>query len=361
MTTSESTTSQTNYNYHLIPTDGFTLRLYPDLWAEIGLESSILLLQLDYWITTKGFERDGQRWLKISAKNIIQWAFRRWNQRKAQREIKVLHDSDLIYVEYFDGPYTTPYIALNKTTIAAKLESIRIVDDVPEPVEGSSQVTKETITDHKVPSTIAERIDTEDAIIDVPPQTMPALPPPSILTTHKDISVNVPECVDSACEEIKEVKREREKRESARSADRAKRATPNSKAKKHENITLSDTVHSSEWDKFCRKLAEICAIDFDLNAGYVRSWASKLWKNGNNGKGYTIDDLDDFIVWWNQYDWRGAKNHTLPVPKQVIELIRQSYEHDTTHTRRNLRATGVSPDHEGYQYITGEFSSYIKY
>jgi hypothetical protein len=102
----------------------------------------------------------------------------------------------------------------------------------------------------------------------------------------------------------------------------------------------------------------VCGVDYDLEPGKVRKFASLLWKNG---KGYTVEDLEDFKVWWNAYDWRGAKNHTFPHLKQVVETIRQSYEHPSTQRRRDAREAGFGPDHPGYIYISGRLADFVNY
>src|SRR3972149_3078933 len=43
----------------LKPADNYTIRLFPGLWSEIGLDPAILLAQLDYWTSTEATEHAG--------------------------------------------------------------------------------------------------------------------------------------------------------------------------------------------------------------------------------------------------------------------------------------------------------------
>jgi hypothetical protein len=84
------------------PNNSAAPRLWPDLAKEIGLNESILLLQLEYWIrisTTD--EREGRRWTYQSTRDI-QAFFPFWSVATIQRAIQSLVKKKLIHVGNFN-------------------------------------------------------------------------------------------------------------------------------------------------------------------------------------------------------------------------------------------------------------------
>jgi len=77
-------------------------------------------------------------------------------------------------------------------------------------------------------------------------------------------------------------------------------------------------------------LAEICALDPLLNAGYIARTVKQL-----RDAGYTPEDLRAFQVWWQQDRWR--QQH-MPTPS-----IRQLLEHLPRFTRMRSLSTETSP------------------
>jgi hypothetical protein len=76
--------------------------------------------------------------------------------------------------------------------------------------------------------------------------------------------------------------------------------------------------NSEQWNRFCHALADVCRLDFEVNAGRIRKTASTLWRSGS---GYTTEDLYCFGGWWYRNDWRGKKGE-VPRLRDVVELIR---------------------------------------
>lgn len=101
----------------------------------------------------------------------------------------------------------------------------------------------------------------------------------------------------------------------------------------------------AEWDLFCLQLANTCQLDFEANEPEIRRYARKLWREG---RGYTVDNLQTFGVWWYKSDWRGKKGD-VPRLKEVVKEIRKAVEAQTAQT----------PDR--YRYIQGEFAAYIEH
>ena len=95
-------------------------RICPELAAEIGLNESILLLQLDYWIAAAGKERDGRRWVYESLSDI-QGAFPFWSRPTINRALHSLEEHELIVVGNYNRRKAdrTRWFALNYETIAA--------------------------------------------------------------------------------------------------------------------------------------------------------------------------------------------------------------------------------------------------
>lgn len=123
-------------NYRISSTNNHVMRLYPALWEQIGLEESIALLQIDYWITNDGFERDeypGTRWIKMSAATMQARAFGDWSIRKTQRILRRLVRDGYLLSFAFDAPSdATPYYALNDAELNT-LDGITLLAGIIQP------------------------------------------------------------------------------------------------------------------------------------------------------------------------------------------------------------------------------------
>lgn len=80
------------------PADPTVLRILPDLAEEIGLNESIVLLQLDYWIRHSHHVRDGRRWTYQSVRDMQRKAFKWWSLDTINRAIASLVRQELILV-----------------------------------------------------------------------------------------------------------------------------------------------------------------------------------------------------------------------------------------------------------------------
>ncbi|MFQ5343748.1 MAG: hypothetical protein ACE5F6_19570 [Anaerolineae bacterium] len=88
----------------------------PDLAAEIGLNESIVLLQIDRWIRHSNIVRDGRRWTCQSAQDMQRKAFKWWGLDTIERALVSLVEQQLILTtdEYNQHPDDqTPWFALN--------------------------------------------------------------------------------------------------------------------------------------------------------------------------------------------------------------------------------------------------------
>jgi DNA-binding transcriptional MocR family regulator len=98
-----------------------------------------------------------------------------------------------------------------------------------------------------------------------------------------------------------------------------------------------------EWNLFCQQLADVCQLDFEANAAEIRRYARRLWRDG---RGYTVENLQTFVVWWYKSDWRGQKGD-VPRLKEVGTEIRKAVEAQAAQTQ------------DRYRYIMGEFAALI--
>ena len=73
--------------------------------------------------------------------------------------------------------------------------------------------------------------------------------------------------------------------------------------------------------QFNQTLAEVTGFDVSIKSASTRlSEASRQLLKA----GYTIRDLNDFLPWWKEHDWRWKKNLELPTPEDVLLNIRRS-------------------------------------
>jgi hypothetical protein len=74
------------------------LRVIPELAEEIGLNPSLVLLQLTYWIRISDNERDGCNWTFQSLRGMKRAAFPFWSVMTIDRAIQQLVKRDLVIV-----------------------------------------------------------------------------------------------------------------------------------------------------------------------------------------------------------------------------------------------------------------------
>lgn len=77
---------------------------------------------------------------------------------------------------------------------------------------------------------------------------------------------------------------------------------------------------SSYYQPFLKTLSEITNFDLSIrsNAGRLGRASSQLIKAG-----YTIPDLNGFLNWWMDTDWRWKKDKQMPTPENVLDHIGQ--------------------------------------
>jgi len=107
------------------------LRIYPELADEIGIYESMLLLQLEFWISNSSTDEiDGKRWTYQSTTDMKEKAFNWLSRNTINRMVSSLIDKKLIYVGSFNkSKYDkTRWFALNYDTINT-LDSVNLIDN----------------------------------------------------------------------------------------------------------------------------------------------------------------------------------------------------------------------------------------
>ena len=101
-------------------------RLCPSLAAEIGLNESILFLQLEFWIAIMGKQKDGRLFVYKSVRDLTK-SFPFWSSSTINRAIQSLINKDLIITaNYNTAKYDrTRWFSINIETASA-LKSIAI-------------------------------------------------------------------------------------------------------------------------------------------------------------------------------------------------------------------------------------------
>jgi hypothetical protein len=112
-----------------IPNNPLAPRISPEVAKEIGLNESLILLQLEYWMSTEGEERDGYLWTRKTVREI-QDTFVFWGVATVSRTLGSLSRAGYIVLGDFDeGPGKGgSWIRFNLEKIAA-LESVRLFQD----------------------------------------------------------------------------------------------------------------------------------------------------------------------------------------------------------------------------------------
>lgn len=111
----------------LVFNDPHTMRIDKDLAAEIGLNESILFLQIEYLIGLSQHEQDGRLWTYQSLQDLHDNFFPWWSLMTISRIIKTLQSKNLLIVGNYNksGFDRTQWFALNEEGIS-RLESVKL-------------------------------------------------------------------------------------------------------------------------------------------------------------------------------------------------------------------------------------------
>ncbi len=107
--------------------DPIGLRINPALAKEIGFNESLILLQIEFWISISNNKRDGKKWTYQSIRDIKSKSFPFWSNATINRTIKsLIKEEYIIEGNYNEKKYDkTRWFALNFEKLS-KLESISI-------------------------------------------------------------------------------------------------------------------------------------------------------------------------------------------------------------------------------------------
>lgn len=140
--TKEENNSKYQRNCIFTLNDPTAPRLNPALAMEIGLNESILYLQLEFWIAIANHEYDGHNWTYQSLTDL-EAAFPFWSKSTLNRAILSLQEKGLIFVsyEYNKKKYDrTRWFAINLEA-ASKLKSISVKGYETQSNQNESAVT----------------------------------------------------------------------------------------------------------------------------------------------------------------------------------------------------------------------------
>jgi len=113
-----------------VPNDKTTLRIFPSLANEIGLNESLLLLQMEFWIDISTAPQiDGKKWTYQSVNDIREKAFPFWSRSKINRvAAKLVTEKLLIRANHNKAKYDrTIWFAINYEKLR-ELQSIAVVE-----------------------------------------------------------------------------------------------------------------------------------------------------------------------------------------------------------------------------------------
>lgn len=112
------------------PVKAVVTRIMPELAIEIGLNESIVLLQISFWLSTCNNVEDGKYWTYQTLRDMKDKAFPYWSIETIRRTIKNLADKKYIFVGNFNSRKgdRTQWFALNPD----KLSELTSIVTLPE-------------------------------------------------------------------------------------------------------------------------------------------------------------------------------------------------------------------------------------
>lgn len=257
-------------------TDKTSLRIYPRLAEEIGLNESIVLLQLDYLQSISNSEIiDGRKWTYQSTRKLHSEYFPFWSVATIDRALKKAEEAGLIFVGNFNKHSydKTRWFAIN-WDVVSQLKSILVADDEtmklyePEPDDLSQNETPFYQNETSINQNDTRSYQNETTIPETTTET----------TTEKKIKEAV-----------------------------SPPATP-----QPDSIKENKNAAAYELGK---EIAKITNIDYG-----IRSQTARIIKVAKDLMTSDTDpDLESFSRWWYRYDWRGKRGQP-PTPEQIPQV-----------------------------------------
>ena len=261
--------------------DPHALRVSGELAKEIGLNESIVLLQIEFLISISDNERDGKFWTYQSVRDLKLNYFPWWSIATINRTIQDLVKAKLLTVDNFnDHKYDkTRWMCLG---------------------EGVNELKSITLYQN---DTRSAQIDTRSAQID---------------TRSAQIDTTIPETTSETTTESSSLFAQVDSSQSTTSASSRKRE-PKQERQVKGALCQPDVPGGSQTEVF-GALSEVCRLDTKIKrvATQVGKAASEL-----RAAGYTAPDVVRFGQWWYANDFRGRQGQ-VPGLNLIPTLIPQS-------------------------------------
>ncbi len=325
--------------YNILSTNGLQLRIIPELANEIGLEQSIILLQLDYWLTNQPEQLPGHPgpWLHISARQIARRTGLEWSARKVQRELRNLtnNPSGPLITILTPRPYETPWITLNYTLIA-RLPGIKLKKLAPAPQPKKRLIYgRRMFHDNRHYRLIlrfhpSDKNDAPASNLSHPFDKNDA--PPATNLSH-------PFDKNDARDYIYKDSLEESDQDSFEERESAHQPQPPN----------SPTLET----KMIDNLAQVCHLNPTLKKAQLTAQARILIHAG-----YTPDSLEILNFWWYKFSWFAQKGSpTPPYLTQIATYIQAAVQSDEGQIYLTMRQNGLDPYNKDHwetskKYIT---------
>ena len=174
--------ARTSYQRIFVLNEPVSPRINPALAVEIGLNESIVLLQIEYWISVSQHFIDGQRWTYQSVREMQKKVFPFWSIATINRTVQSLLQKGYIIEGNFNkAKYDkTRWFALNFEKLS-ELKSIAIQYDTgvfQNETRSTQNETHSTQNETTIPKTTTETTTEIDNILsfeEIEPQKMSSL------------------------------------------------------------------------------------------------------------------------------------------------------------------------------------------
>jgi len=111
------------------------------------------------------------------------------------------------------------------------------------------------------------------------------------------------------------------------------------KRKKERIKEINTPREIPEHQRMFGALATACQLDQKLKAGQIAKTAKTLLSAG-----YTVEDVERFLPWWNEFDFRGQK-HQPPSLAQLVENIFRAKQYHAGKQQQPYSGAVILPDY----------------
>ena len=284
------------------------LQILPTLARIIGLNESIFIQQLHYWVNnpkTNGTLSGGYKWVYNSYTQWQEDNFPFWSVATIQRVVSNLEKKNLIVTIQKRSTERKKYYRINYPELERVIEQWTIAncDD------GQCQSDTVLYTESTSENTKDMEPNNSDELFGEPEDISQPQD-----ETGKTVEYQPDKLLDTGI------------------------------AKRNGGSGKKKTTIPGFQDMF-NILAETCHLDIKLNRGKIAGVSKKLI-----AAGYTAGDITGFTIWWKNNDWRG-KDGQPPTLELIYSLIKQAKE-----TSGGEKSKPVEPkyDYEPYKNENGE-------